>query len=290
MNNPANSKLNPAQSYPVRLPDQNLFSPVEIKPVHGIFNLFSGWLFKIHKVCMEDGIHYISDIGFNQRLYFNKTKVRSGNKYFWRVNTSKPFEKIASIPMAFRLPVSVETHNFYQSGLNKFEFKYSIIMVVPDSYVVARLMSLELERPFKSIELAVQGAAREIVAERDYKLLFTASSEITKAIKDAVTKDQTVVETGVQIKDISCEFLIGDQDLFSLVKKIYARCEEAKSLSSISELEWRRYLESAVPGIALQEETRRRESIINALVALRLPISDNELRSEAIDLSKKIFG
>jgi hypothetical protein len=290
MNNATNQNMNDKLEYPVKLPDQNLFSPVSLRPVHALFTFVSAGMMKIYKLNMADGRHYIADVGFNHRLYFNKHTVRSGNKYFWRITSTEPFEKVVSIPTAFRLPVSVEVHNFYQAGLNKFDFKYSLTIVIPNIYVVGRLMNLDDEVPLKKIELAVKEAARTVGADRDYKQLCVSAPELTELIKSIVEKNKIVEETGMQIKEISCEFLVGDQDLFNLIKKIYARCEESKSLGLISELEWRRYLESAVPNIALQEETRRQELIMNALVTLGLPISEYELRSKAREFSSKIFG
>ncbi|HEX8143805.1 MAG TPA: hypothetical protein VF553_14500 [Pyrinomonadaceae bacterium] len=290
MNNTAQRHSQVKTDYPLRLPDQNIFAPVEIKPVHAIFSLMTGGLLKIYQLRMSEGRHYLADVGFNHYLYFNKQMTGSGRKYFWRLNMKQPFEKVLCVPSAFRLPVSVEIHNFYRDGLNKFDFKYSIIIVVPDLYVVGRLMSLDDEMPLKSIELVVKEAARTMSADRDYKQLFISAPELTESIKRDVQSNKIVMETGLLIKEISCEFLVGDRDLFNLVKKIYARCEESRSLGQISESEWRRYLESAVPEIALQEETRRGELILNAIIALGLPISESELKSKAYDLSSKIFG
>jgi hypothetical protein len=281
---------NAKPDYPVRLPDQNLFSPASIKTVHAGFTLLSGGLLKIYQLSLADGRHYLADVGFNHYLYFNKHTARSGKKYFWRVNTKQPFEKVLCVPTAFRLQVSVETHNVYQDGLNKFDFKYSVVIVVPDAYVVGRLLSLDDEMPLKSIELVIKDAARAVTAERHYNQLFKSAPELTASIKRDVQNHKIVTETGLLIKEISCEFFVGDSDLFNLVKKIYARCEESKSLGQISEVEWRRYLEAAVPEIALQEETRRRELILNAIITLGLPISEGELRAKAYDLSSKIFG
>jgi hypothetical protein len=144
--------------------------------------------------------------------------------------------------------------------------------------------------PLKTIELAVKEAARTISADRDYKQLFISDAEFTASIKRVVQKNKIVAETGMQVKEISCEFLIGDRDLFNLIKEVYARYEKSKSLGQISENEWRRYLECAVPDIALQEGTKRLELTLNALIALGLPISESELRAKAADLSDRIFG
>ena len=290
MNNVAYRSANDKLEYPVRLPGQSLFTPAAVKPVHTLFTLATGGLFRIYQLSLNDGRHYLADVGINHYLYFNKHTTRSGKKYFWRVNTKQPFEKVLSIPTAFRIPVSVEIHNTYQDGLNKFDFQYSVIIVVPDSHVVGRLVSLDDEMPLKSIELVVKEAARVVGSERDYRQLFKSAPELTESIKRDVRNNHMVKETGLLVKEITCEFLVGDKDLYALVKKIYARCEETKSLGQISEEEWRRYLEEAVPAIALQEKTRRGELILQAIIALGLPISESELRSKAYDLSNKIFG
>lgn len=290
MNNAANQFANDKLAYPVKLPDQPLFTPVAVRPTHALFTVLTAGLLKVYSIGLADGRHYFADVGFNHRLYFNRHMVRSGNKYFWRVNTSQPFEQVVSIPIAFRLPVSVEVHNFYGEGLNKFDFRYSILIVVPDIYVVGRLNNLKDEMPLKSIELAVKEAARTISAEPNYEQLITSDAEFMASLKRIVQKNKNVAETGMQVKEISCEFLVGDSDLFNLIKEIYARIKKSKSLNQITELEWRRYLESAVPDIALQEETKRMELTLNALIALGLPISENELRAKAADLSGRIFG
>lgn len=292
MNYKSTQSANGNLEYPTQLPNQSLFSQEldKVKTIHPIFTFLSGGLLKIYQVNLADNRHYVADVGFNHRLYFNKNTTHSEKKFFWKINTPEPLEKVVSIPIAFRLPVSVEIHNFYQNGLNKFDFQYSIIIVVPDQYVVGRLMSLDGEKPLQSIQLAVIDAARGAGAKRDYKQLFIAASEFTELIKDKVRKNKYVMETGLQVKEISCEFLVGDKDLFALIKKIYARYEESKSLSQITETEWRRYLESAVPAIALQERTKRRELIMNAFVALGLPISEREIQSKVDEFSNKIFG
>jgi hypothetical protein len=291
MNNAAQRETNDRLEYPVRLPGQSLFTPAAIKPAHTLFTLLvSGGLLKIFQMSLADGRHYLADVGFNHYLYFNKHTARSGRKHFWRVNTKQPFEKVLSIPTAFRFPVSVEIHNTFQDGLNKFDFQFSVILVVPNPHVVGRLVSLDNETPLKSIELVVKEAARAAGSERDYRQLFRSAPELTESIKRDVRDNHIVKETGLLVKEITCEFLVGDQNLFNLVRKIYSRYEESKSLGLISEDEWRRYLESAVPEVALREGTRRGELILQAMVALGLPIAEGELRSKAYDLSSRIFG
>jgi hypothetical protein len=282
MSNPVNT----VQKYPVMQPDQPLFTTVQPSPVHWLFQFLSGWLFKIYKIKMEDTMYYVSDIGFNQRLYFHKHDAHTSNKHFWRINTLEPFERTVSVPMVFRFPVSAKTHNFHDDGLNTFDFRYSLIIVIPNNYTVARLLSLERQQPLKTIEEAVQLAARTVTGHLPHKQLFISSSEITEAIKQAVAGDPNIIEIGIKIKEISCAFLAGNQDIFDLMKTIY----RAKSLSQISDMEWHRYLQAAVPAEALQEETKRREHTINALALLGLPISPNELQTKVAELERTNFA
>jgi len=246
-------------------------------------------LMRVYELTLKESYLYVADMNLNLRDYFCRKTAGSGRKYFWRYNAKHPFERVLALPSQFRVPVSVRAHNFVD-GIFEFSYVFSVLMNVPDRYVVARLLSQQDKNTLIALQDAVYESTRVLMQDMSHISLHIIDEGCTSSIKQSVARNKLVADTGLVIEEVACQVIHEDKNLTALIRKISERERECKSLSKIPAEDWEKYLESLSPGNALAERTKVFDILANIIIATRMPVSASNLRAEINQIRTQMFS
>ncbi|HEX8069463.1 MAG TPA: hypothetical protein VF546_05905 [Pyrinomonadaceae bacterium] len=318
----ANSALgtmsNAAQTVTIeKTPHEGVWEAVPVgETQHPWIRYLSFGLFRVFSLSLDDRYLYAVDVGgCNEIHYLDRQSLGAGQKFFLKLNVDDPvFGRLTRrgqpgnlwalrayrVPRSFRLNVPVKVLNFPpEGGCYAHSFTWSLLLRIADHRTVARLRWAESlhHSPFKSVAAALDQATRGLLAAEDFKSLMLTDGRLRAAILASVRELPVVSEPGLILEALDCHGLSGDPAAILMAQQIHRRYEECRSLGAIPPEWFKRLLELACPEEALrarakEPEYRARliEVLINALVAMRLPVGPEELRRFVVELIDDLWA